>query len=280
MTNHTVALMMTTPKPRLTVALIVQNEADKLPACLDSVVGWADEIVVIDSGSQDGSQDIARRYGAQVHEYPDWPGFGKQRQRAQSHVQTEWVLWLDADERVSSRLQHSIQAALARHSPTEAVVFELTRFSWAFGRFIRPSGWYPDQIVRLYPTRLTGSSDDLVHESVQIPNGTDIIPLSGDLLHYTFDDFDRYLSKQSRYAHAWAVQKQQQGKTATPWQGVRHALFTFVKMYALKRGFMDGKQGLLLAVASAQFVFFKYAQLWVRTATPSAAEYERQHPTD
>ena len=264
-----------TPAPiHLSAALIVKNEAAKLEACLQSLAGWVDEIVIIDSGSSDATLDIARKYGAKIYSYTDWQGFGMQRQRAQSHVQGAWVMWLDADERVTPELKQSLQAALHQYRDQKNVIFEFNRYSWAFGKFIRHCGWYPDRVLRVYRPEYTGYNHALVHESVIKPQDAKIVNLHGDLLHYTFDSLPHYMAKQTQYASAWAEQKQQQGKKVGYGSALSHAAFTFIKMYLLKRGFLDGKQGLLLSVLSAQFVYVKYMDLWLKQHTPSAQDYE------
>ena len=263
---------------RLSAALIVKNEAAKLDACLASIADWVDEIVIVDSGSSDATLDIAAKYGAQVHTHTDWQGFGPQRQRAQAHVQGEWVMWLDADERVTPELKQSLQAALQQYQHERNVIFEFNRYSWAFGKFIRHCGWYPDRVLRVYRTDYTAYNDALVHESVVQPQDAKVVNLQGDLLHYTFDSLPHYMAKQTQYASAWAEQKQRQGKKVGYGSALSHAAFTFLKMYVLKRGFLDGKQGLLLSVLSAQFVYVKYMDLWLKQNTPSAHDYEAKHP--
>ena len=261
----------------LSAALIVKNEAAKLEACLQSLVGWVDEIVILDSGSTDATLDIAKKYGAAVYAHTDWQGFGPQRQRAQSHVQSEWVMWLDADERVTPELKQSLQAALKQYQHDTNVIFEFNRYSWAFGKFIRHCGWYPDRVLRVYRPDYTGYNNALVHESVVKPNDAKVVNLRGDLLHYTFDSLPHYMAKQTQYASAWAEQKQQQGKKVSYGSALSHSAFTFIKMYLLKRGFLDGKQGLLLSVLSAQFVYVKYMDLWLKQHTQSAQDYEAEH---
>ncbi len=249
--------------PTLSVAMIVKNEAQDLAQCLDSVKDWADEIVILDSGSTDETEQIARRYGAKFYQHTDWQGFGKQRQLAQQYVTSDYVLWLDADERVSDELRHSIQQAVQQNQLN--AVYQLPRLSEVFGRQIRHSGWYPDYVVRLYRTQFAKYGDELVHEKVHYPATAEVKKLNGDLYHYTYKDIHHYLVKSASYAKAWATQREAQGKTASLFDGVTHALGCFVKMYLLKAGFLDGKQGFLLAVLSAHSTFVKYADLWVRT---------------
>jgi (heptosyl)LPS beta-1,4-glucosyltransferase len=253
--------------PTLSVAMIVKNEAQDLGACLDTVAGWVDEIVIVDSGSTDNTEQIARRYGAKFYQHTDWQGFGKQRQRAQEYVTSDFVLWLDADERVTPELKASIQQAVVQNNAD--TVYQIGRLSEVFGRQIRHSGWYPDYVVRLYPTALAKYGDELVHEKVHYPATAKVAKLQGDLLHFTYKDIHHYLVKSASYAKAWAMQKQQSGKTASLGSGISHALGCFIKMYLLKAGFLDGKQGLLLAILSAHSTFVKYADLWDRSRNQS-----------
>lgn len=251
--------------PTLTVALIVKNEAQELPFCLNSVKDWVDEIIVLDSGSTDGTQEIAQSYGAKVYTHTHWPGFGKQRQLAQTHVKSDYILWLDADERVTSELKAQIQAAVARDENN--TLYQLNRLSEVFGKKIHHSGWYPDYVTRLYRTKDTQYDDSLVHESVIVPKGFKLKKLDGHLLHYTYKTLHQYLNKSASYANAWAEQRAAQGKKASLWDACSHALARFIRMYLLKRGFMDGKHGFLLAILSAHSVFVKYAELWIKTAS-------------
>ena len=249
-------------RPTLAVALIVKNEAENLAACLASVADWVDEIVVLDSGSTDATVSIAESLNARVFINADWPGFGKQRQLAQSYVQADWVLWLDADERVTPELRDEILAVL--QNPPADTVFAMPRLSWAFGRFIRHSGWYPDYVLRLYPTQLTQYDDSLVHEKVLLPPNSKIQTLKTNLLHYTYRDMPQYLAKMSQYSNLWAEQKSREGKSSSIGQAITHGIGCFLRMYIIRRGLLDGVQGFLIAVTNAYFTFAKYADLWVK----------------
>lgn len=249
--------------PTLSVAMIVKNEAQDLRDCLDTVKDWVDEIVILDSGSTDETPQIAAEYSAKFYTNTDWQGFGKQRQLAQQYVTSDYVLWLDADERVTQELKNAILQAVEKNEKN--TVYQIGRLSEVFGKQIRHSGWYPDYVVRLYPTELANYGDELVHEKVHYPKDTKVQKLTGDLLHFTYKDIYHYLVKSASYAKAWAIQRANAGKTATLFDGVSHAIGCFVKMYILKAGFLDGKQGFLLAVLSAHSTFVKYADLWNRT---------------
>lgn len=243
----------------ISAVLIVKNEAHHLRACLETL-SFADDIAVLDAGSSDETLAIARAFTDNVSVDADWQGFGVQRQRAEALARFEWILMIDADERVTDELKASILTAVAKGP----AVYSLPRLSWCFGRFIRHSGWYPDRVLRLYPKGRASFNAALVHEKLVVPDALDVKPLSGDLLHYTYRDVRHYLEKSAHYADAWAEQRATRGKSASIGQGVAHALGCFLKMYLLKAGFRDGRQGLLLAILSAHSTFNKYAALWVR----------------
>lgn len=251
-------------RPTIAAALIVKNEADNLADCLASL-DWADEIVILDSGSTDDTQKIAEAAGARFFTNTDWPGFGPQRQIAQQYVNSEWIFWIDADERVTPELKQSIMRVLDH--PTSDTVYSIPRLSWVFGRFIRHCGWYPDRVLRLYPKALTQYDDSLVHEKVHTPAGVSVKPLQGDLIHYTYNDLQHYLVKSAGYAAAWAEQRKAQGKSSSLSQGILHGIACFLRMYVLKAGFLDGRQGLLISLLSAHSTFAKYADLWIKTKT-------------
>ncbi|CAI1188122.1 glycosyltransferase family 2 protein [Serratia quinivorans] len=242
----------------LSVVIIAKNEAGLLPDCLQSVA-WADEIVMLDSGSQDDSVAVAESLGAKVFTHVDWQGFGKQRQLAQSYASHDYILMIDADERVTPELRQSIEQTLT--APDDNQVYSCARRNLFLGRFMRHSGWYPDRVNRLYANQRYHYNDNLVHESLNT-NGAKVVPLNGDLLHLTCRDFFAFQRKQLRYAEEWANQRHQAGKRCGYLSILTHTLGAFCKTWLLRAGFLDGKQGLLLAVVNAQYTFNKYAALW------------------
>lgn len=246
---------------RLSAVLIVRNEAASLRACLDTVT-WADEIVVLDSGSNDATVAIAREYTAHVHTAADWQGYGVQRQRAQALATGDWIFALDADERVTPALRSAIERVVAEDK--RDAVYAMPRLTFCFGRFIRHSGWYPDYVTRLYPRERARYDDAPVHEKVAADPGMALVRLQGDLLHYTYRDLEHYLVKSASYAAAWASARERAGRRASLMQGVLHGIACFVRMYLVRAGFLDGRAGLLLALLSAHSTFAKYADLWVR----------------
>ncbi|MDG1646047.1 glycosyltransferase family 2 protein [Klebsiella huaxiensis] len=244
--------------PRLSVVMIAKNAADLLPDCLASV-SWADEIVLLDSGSSDNTVELARSLGVQVHINDDWQGYGIQRQRAQDYATGDYVLMIDTDERVTPELEQSIRSVLT--APKSGAIYSIARRNYFLGRFMRHSGWYPDRVMRLYQRDHYRYNDNLVHESVD-SKGAQVVELSGDLLHLTCRDFSGFQQKQLAYAAAWAQERHQKGKKTSLTGIFGHTLGAFVKTLLLRGGVLDGKQGWLLAVVNAQYTFNKYTELW------------------
>lgn len=244
--------------PQLSVILITFNEAHNLADCLTSLRGLADEIVIVDNGSRDGTLDIAAQFGARVVRTDDWPGFGPQKNRALDAATGEWVLSIDADERVTPELADEIRAVIAGNA---AAAYEIPRLSWYCGRFMRHSGWYPDPVLRLFQRGRARFSDDLVHERL-LPQDA-VRRLQNHLLHYSFMNFSQVLEKVDRYSTASAQQMFARGRRATLLGAVVRGLWAFVRTYVLRRGFLDGPQGFALAVSNAQGTYYRYLKLWL-----------------
>lgn len=247
--------------PTLAVALIVKNEEQHLAACLETVKGWVDEIIILDSGSTDKTEEIARQYTDKFYVNIEWPGFGAQRRLAQGYITSDYVLWLDADEQVTPELKKQIQQVVQENK--ENCVYKIDRLSTAFGKQIKHSGWSPDWVTRLYKTQDTQYNQALVHESVEIPSSHKVITLKGKLLHNTFDELSQYTRKTAMYMKSWADQREGKKKSSL-FSAISHAFFRFIKMYFIKLGFLDGRHGLLLAILSANTTFTRYADLWLR----------------
>ncbi len=251
--------------PTLSLAMIVKNEAKHLDGCLASVADLVDEIVVVDSGSTDHTAEIAQSYGAKWYSHTDWQGFGKQRQIAQRYVTGDYVLWLDADERLTPELCDEIRRVLQQDVGN--IAYRINRLSYAFGEPMRHC-WYPDYVLRLYPRDLGQYNDAAVHESVVLADDVLVQTLSGDLLHDTYQSFGQYLRKSNDYSEAWA--QSHLDKRVSLFSGCLHAFWSFMRSYVIKRGFLDGKVGLIIAVMSAQYTFNKYVSVWVAQHQKSA----------
>jgi len=244
--------------PTLSVILITRNEESNLDDCLASLDGIAQQIVVVDSNSTDGTLEIANRYGALMAYPSDWPGFGPQKNRALDLATCDWVLSLDADERLTPSLKSEILTAINHSAQIDC--FAIPRLSWYCGRFIRHSGWSPDYVDRLFRRGTARFSDDLVHERL-IPNGA-VAKLENPMLHYSFMNYSQVLDKLNRYSTASAEQAFAKGKTSNPLKAVLHGMWAFVRTYILRAGFLDGPQGFALAMSNAQGTYYRYMKLW------------------
>jgi glycosyltransferase involved in cell wall biosynthesis len=244
--------------PTLSVILITRNEEANLADCLASLEGIAQQIVVVDTNSSDRTLEIAKSYGAAIAQPPDWPGFGPQKNRALDLATGEWVLSLDADERLTPALKSEIITAM--NHPAHVDCFAIPRLSWYCGRFIRHSGWNPDYVDRLFKRGSARFSDDLVHERL-ITSGQ-VAKLENPMLHYSFMNYSQVLQKIDRYSTASAEQAFAKGKTSTPLKAVLHGAWSFFRTYFLRAGFLDGPQGFTLAMSNAQGTYYRYVKLW------------------
>ncbi|MER3524831.1 MAG: glycosyltransferase family 2 protein [Ignavibacteria bacterium] len=244
---------------RVSVITLAYNEEHNIAECLASV-RWADEIIVVDSGSTDRTLELARRFTATVLEVP-WQGYGKTKNIALEHATGEWILWLDADERVPDELAAEMQEAIRRNDPVIAG-YSVARRAFFLGRWIKHCGWYPGRVTRLFRKAKSRFTESNVHEQVIVDGA--IAPLRHDLLHFTDPNLHHYFQKFNRYTSLAAEDLQAAGKRFSLFDIIVRPTFLFVKMYILKRGFLDGMQGFILCVVSAVYVFTKYAKLWER----------------
>ena len=239
---------------KISAIIITKNEAANISACINSVA-WADEIIVVDSGSTDGTVEICRALDAKVFVH-DWPGFGAQKNRALNYATNEWVLSIDADEQVTPELHTEIQSAM-RDGEKDA--YEMPRLSSFCGRYIHHSGWHPDYVTRLFKRGTGRFSDDLVHERVIVTGTTG--RLRQLILHESFRDLDELLDKVNRYSTASALMLHKKGRTATLKKAIAHAVWAFLRTYILRAGFLDGREGFMLAVSTAEGTYYRYVKL-------------------
>jgi glycosyltransferase involved in cell wall biosynthesis len=245
---------------KLSVVIITKNEADNIQACLDSVK-FADQWIIVDSDSADGTADIARAAGAIVVQTADWPGFGPQKNRALDAAQGDWILSLDADERISPALAKEILAAIESNAHS---AYALPRLSSYCGHFIRHSGWYPDYIVRLFRRGAARFSDDLVHERV-ITRDNRYGKLRTPMIHYSYRSGEECLRKMDQYSTLGAQQAFAAGKRSSLGKAVIHAVSAFLRSYIFKRGFLDGRAGIMVAISTAESTYHKYFKLMLLT---------------
>ena len=238
----------------LSVIIVALNAAHQISACLESVA-FADEVVVVDSGSTDATVEIARKHGARVI-HQAWLGFGPQKQFAVTQASHDWVLCLDCDERVSGGLRQDIESVMGN---PEFQAYQMPRCNRFMGRWLRHGEGYPDWSLRLFNRKVASWSEDVVHEKVV--TAATVGRLKGDLLHESAESLDTYLEKQNRYTTLQAQKLAKQGKRASLLQMLLSPVLRFIKFYFIRFGFLDGLPGLVHILIGCFNSFTKYAKL-------------------
>ena len=252
---------MTLPASKLSVTVITRDEEAQIGACLESV-GWADEIVIVDTGSADRTLEICRKYTPYVETHP-WEGYAAAKNAAIERATGDWILSLDADERVSAGLHEEI-AALRRQSPDLlADGYAIPRRNYLWGRWLRYGGLYPDYQIRLFKRSRGCFKARRVHESVQIDGR--VQRLRQPLEHYSYQRLGDVIQRLDRYTDLAALDLREQGRPFRVTALVTRPLGRFLRNYVLKQGFRDGIPGLIMAVSYAYSVFSREAKLWELT---------------
>ena len=243
---------------KISFCLITLNEEENLSRCLRSCADLADEIVIVDSGSKDGTARIAAEFGARFVPQ-DWLGYVGQKNKVLSLAENEWVFSLDADEELSFALRDEIRALKQSTPATDISGFSMPRCVLYEGRWIRHGDWYPDRLTRLFRRERVKFAGGRVHERLEISGG--VTALRGDLHHYSFRDAADHRARGDQYAKLWAQDKYEAGKIAGALSPILHGAFRWLRGYVLKRGFLDGTQGWRIANISAREVALKYRLL-------------------
>lgn len=238
----------------ISVVVITKNEEANIERCLASV-SWADELVVLDSGSTDRTVELAKRYTPHVY-VEAWHGFGAQKNLALSRATGAWVLSLDADEWVSEALREVLRSAAHEHTH---VAFRMPRSSTFCGRAMRHSGWWPDYVTRFFRRGKAQFSNDLVHERLIVQGTTGT--LAAPLMHESYRDLGQVIEKMNLYSSLAARDLHAQGRRASLATALVKGLWAFVRTYLLRAGFLDGREGLLVAVATAESTYYRYLKL-------------------
>lgn len=240
----------------LSVILITKDEEANIRGCLESV-RWANQIVVVDAASTDKTLRIARTFTKNVFVRP-WDGFGPAKNVALGKCRGDWILWIDADERVSDSLGSEIRKLLSG-DPSGPAAYSVPRKAFFLGHWIRHAGWYPARVVRLFRRGFGSFTDQKVHERLLVRG--EIGELKGDLLHNTDPTLSHYFDKFNRYTSLGAEELAGKRRFGL-FQLIVHPFWAFIRMYFVKAGFRDGIPGFILCVLSAGYVFAKYAKLW------------------
>jgi len=244
---------------KLSVTIITLNEVSSIGAVLDSVA-FADEIIVLDAGSTDGTVALCREKGARVEITSDWQGFGYQKNRALNLAKGEWVLSVDADEVLSPLLAKEIQSTIQKQD--NYVAWMIPRASSYCGHVMRHGGWWPDYVLRLVKREGSRFSDDMVHERLIPPDGQ-VGRLAHPFQHKTYENLEEVLQKVNRYSSEGAAQAFKAGKRTHFHEAVLHGLWAFIRTYILRVAFLDGPHGLMLAVSNAEATYYRYLKLWL-----------------
>nr|WP_239559081.1 glycosyltransferase family 2 protein [Sporohalobacter salinus] len=249
--------------------VLTYNEENNITDCLDSI-DWIEEIVVVDSYSEDRSVELARKYTSKVYQR-EFDDFASQRNFGLDQLESEWVLVVDADERVTPELKGEILEKLAY---PQAEGYRVPRRNYFLGKWIKYCGWYPDYTLRLFKTE-DNSYSGLVHEGIEIDGR--VIELDNDLIHYTYRNLEHYLDKINHYTTLDAEKKYQAGVK----KGLAYILFRpvveFIKKFFLKKGFLLGRQGIILSILSAYYQFLKYIKLWEKNEVKSGRESNEEN---
>ncbi len=239
----------------LSIIIITKNEAHHIASCLDSVASWADEIIILDSGSTDETVSICEKYTPHVYE-TDWPGYGPQKQRALEKATGKWIFSIDADETVSQQLENEIKQAI---KSTKYVGYQIPRLSKFCGKEIHHSGWWPDYTIRLFRKKSGNFSLAPVHEKVDVEGP--VGKLKTPLLHDTYESLEEAISKMNHYSSLSAKMLFDQGKKSSLGKALAKSVWTFIRIYFVKAGFLDGKHGLMLAILNTEGTYYKYIKL-------------------
>lgn len=241
---------------KLSVTIICKNEARNIRACLESVK-WADEIVVLDSGSTDDTLDIVKEYTDKIIQ-TDWPGFGVQKNRALDNTIHDWVLSIDADERISPDLQLSIQAIL-KQNPADISAYKILRRSSYCGRYLKHGNWKKDYCVRLFKKNKARFKEVPVHENLIVQG--DIQKIEGLMIHESFRTLEEVIAKMNHYSSLSSEERFNKGQRGSLGKAIRHSLWNFFYGYVFRLGFLDGREGLMLAISNSEGTFYRYVKL-------------------
>lgn len=241
----------------LSACVITLNEEDNIARCLKSIQ-WADDILVVDSGSEDRTIEIAEKHGARVLHH-DWPGHRQQKQYATDHAEYDWIFSLDADEEASNELQKNIKSLFKDGTPDPETSFEANRLAEFMGRWIYHGCWHPDWIIRLFNRRSTSWGGENPHDHV-LPSET-VKRLDGYLYHWPYESLADQMEYINFYSTVAAREKHSKGETGGITRGLVHATGRLVKDFLLKFSWLDGKEGLIITLTNAYAKFLKYAKL-------------------
>ena len=257
---------------KISLCVITCNEQKNLRRCLESARLLVDEIIVVDSGSIDGTREVAREFSA-IWEHKDWQGYAVQKNYAISRASYEWVLSMDADEAISQHLLSELLCWKTENKiPPECGGFSMPRCTHYEGRWIRSGDWYPDRVVRLFRKDRSFYEGGKVHERLSTKGS--IIGLFGDLEHYSYTSRTDHFERVELYSKLWADSKFEEGRKVFPGEAAIRSIHKFVRSFLFRFGFMDGRQGLQISLISSSETYKKYKKLRAKIKSNNHNEYQ------
>jgi len=248
----------TLPSLPLSISIVSCNEEENLQRCLESAADLASEIIVVDSGSQDSTKEIAQSFGAKVIEQ-EWLGFRDQKNFALDQCSQPWILALDCDEALSPELKQSVINFFAQNLNARYDSASCNRLVWFLGRWIKHGDWYPDTKTRLFKREQSRWGGSIEHDKIEVQSNKETLQLSGDLLHFSFKEMGCFVEKINRYADAFLERKKDARETWSLWDNITRPPWRFFRAYIMRRGFLDGFPGLWIATATAFQCFVRYS---------------------
>ncbi len=243
----------------LSVVIITKNEAQNVAICLNSLSGVADEIIVIDSFSTDDTKEICEKYNV-IFLQRAWEGYAETKNWGNAQAKYDWVLSIDADEALSPELRNSI-VDLKKGGP-QNYFYSFNRLTNYCGQWIRHGGWYPDTKLRLFDRRIAKWQGAYAHEQLVFSQQINLIRLKGDCFHYSFNSIEQHVAKVNKYSSLVAQERLAKGRKGNFFRMILGPVTTFLKFYIIKVGFLDGKNGFIIAVISAYDNFLRSAKMW------------------
>lgn len=244
--------------PDISVVIITRNEATNIKRCLDSLQ-WVKEVIIVDSGSTDNTLEIVSTYKNVKVIETDWSGYSENKRKGTKTAVNDWVFWVDADEEVTKELMQEL--ASLKVSEGNFYAYDLPRKTFFLNEWVRHTGWYPGRVIRLFNKKYCDFNDNILHESVLVPEGK-TGHLKSDLLHYSYQNLYQYFDKMNYYGKYGAEELLRKGKKFSIWQLLFNPCATFIKFYFFKKGFLDGKKGFIISVGSAFSNFIKYTNFY------------------
>lgn len=260
-----------TNKLPISVIIIAKNEAHTLPRCLDSVRGWSSEIIAVINDCTDDTENVLKSYGAKVYHH-DWQGFVIQKNRAIQYASYDWIFSIDADEEVTPKMQRDIQNIIEQNDTTISAV-DFCRKTWFLGKWIKHGDWYPDRVIRLFRRNKAKYEGNFLHEKLVVDGKTK--HSDSNLLHYSFPNLYIFLGKLDSFTRNF--EKANLGKKRfSPVGSAFRSWWKFFRCYFIKLGFLDGYQGLLIAIHQGYSTFFKYSVLLENQVKANKPEFDKE----